>query len=209
MSNNRNLKEIVYQSILDGIIKDEYKAGQIINEKELSERFSVSKSPVREALTALCSENVLKNIPRYGYEVIKITRRNVADILEFRAILETGCMQSCYKNLLPIHFQRLEQINKKCITIEESDNAWTHWSRNREFHLQLIAYSNNTYAYDCLKKAMDVLKRAYAQFYLDRWDEEIGVSDVKSHEPIINCLKEGDIESAKIHLKNDLMDFGY
>ena len=57
-----SLKSLVYQETLDGIISGAYKANQILNEKELVQKFGVSKSPVREALIALCNEGVLRNI---------------------------------------------------------------------------------------------------------------------------------------------------
>ena len=69
----QSLKSIVYQETLDGIIRGEYKAGQIINEQELVQKFGYSKSPIREALIALCNDEILRSIPRYGYEIIRFT----------------------------------------------------------------------------------------------------------------------------------------
>lgn len=91
-----SLKNIVYQETLDGIIRGEYKANQVINEQELVEKFGFSKSPVREALVSLCNEGVLRNIPRYGYEVVRLTRQDVDEMLAFRYILESGMLKKCY-----------------------------------------------------------------------------------------------------------------
>ena len=91
-----SLKSIVYQQTLDGIIKGEYKANQIINEQELVGKFGFSKSPVREALISLCNEGVLRNIPRYGYEVIRLTGKDVNEILRFRFFFFVGLLRDCY-----------------------------------------------------------------------------------------------------------------
>ena len=40
MKQTESLKNVVYNSILNGIIQDEYKPGQIINEKELTEKLA-------------------------------------------------------------------------------------------------------------------------------------------------------------------------
>ena len=61
----KNLKEIVYDSVLNSIYSSEYRANEIITETSLIQKYGYSKSPIREALTALCHEGVLKNIPRW------------------------------------------------------------------------------------------------------------------------------------------------
>lgn len=69
-----NLKKKVYDDVLQSIVRGEYSADDIISEGMLIEKYNVSKSPVREALVQLCSENVLKSIPRCGYMVVKLTK---------------------------------------------------------------------------------------------------------------------------------------
>ena len=50
----KNLKEIVYDSVLNSIYSSEYRANEIITETSLIQKYGYSKSPIREALTALC-----------------------------------------------------------------------------------------------------------------------------------------------------------
>ena len=209
MKAKSSLKEQVYQSILDGIISDEYKSEEIITEKALIEKYNVSKSPIREALIALCNEGVIRNIPRCGYEVIRITRENVKEILKFRSILEKGCMQQYYDTLTDEQIEQLMQYNIPCCDATASDDMWTHWDYNEKFHLKLISYANNSYAYQALKQSMDILKRAYAQFYWDKWNTTIVSIDMRSHAKLIESLKNKDIEQAKRYLDLDLQDFGY
>ena len=63
---NNTLKDVYYDIILQRIIRDEYKSGDIITEKSLVDEFDVSKSPIREALISLCNEKLLKSIPHFG-----------------------------------------------------------------------------------------------------------------------------------------------
>ncbi|MGO5053088.1 GntR family transcriptional regulator [Lachnospiraceae bacterium LCP25S3_G4] len=209
MKVQKSLKEQVYQSILDGIISDEYKSNEIITEKALIDKYQVSKSPIREALIALCNEGVIRSIPRCGYEVIRITRENVKEILKFRSILEKGCMQQCYKTLTAEQIEQLIQYNIPCCDVTAGDDMWTHWDYNQKFHLKLISYANNSYAYKELKQSMDILKRAYAQFYWDKWNTTIVASDMRSHAKLIQSLEKKDIEQAMSCLDLDLQDFGY
>lgn len=209
MTKKESLKEQVYHSILDGIIRDEYKSREIISEKALMEKYKMSKSPVREALIALCSEGVLRSIPRCGYEVIRITGEDVEAILGFRSILEKGCMAQCYQTLTKGQLQSLREYNALCCDENTSSDLWSHWDFNQQFHLKLISYANNPYAYNELQKSMEILKRAYAQFYWDKWNRNIVSSDIRSHETLIGYLEMKDIENAMACLDRDLKDFGY
>ena len=85
-----NLKEKVYQGIYDDVTNGIYKQNDILTESRLIEQYNVSKSPVREALIELCKDGILKNIPRMGYQVMPVTLKEVIDILELRADIETS-----------------------------------------------------------------------------------------------------------------------
>ena len=201
-----NLKLVIYHSILDGIFSDEYKPNQILNEKELVEKYGCSKSPVRDALITLCNEGILRSIPRYGYEVIRLTRETVEQVLQYRFILESGYLRLSYERITPEQIEQLRQTDLLCNQPE--DGIFEHWDKNQEFHLKLISLSGNSYAVQELKRSMDLLKRAYAQFYWDKWEQTSIPSDIKCHKEIISCLESKDIEQAIHYLQTDLDDFG-
>lgn len=54
---------------------------------------------------------------------------------------------------------------------------------------------------------MHFLKLAYAQFYWSQWNSASMPNDLKNHSRILNGLKNGDLESARAALKDDLADF--
>lgn len=200
-----SLKSIVYQQTLDDIIRGEYKANQILNEKELVEKFGFSKSPVREALITLCNEGILKNIPRYGYEVVRLSSRDVDQILRYRFLVESGLLQECYTTITPEQLKNLSDLDELCN--HSVEDMWVHWEHNVNFHLTLASCSGNTYACGQLKKSMDLLKRAYAQFYWDKWDGQYNPSDMRYHQELLNCIKSHDIDGALKKLELDLQDF--
>lgn len=149
MKNSKNLKEKIYDQILDGIVSGEYKGGQILNEQELVQRYSVSKSPVREALTILSSEGILTSIPRYGYQVISFNLSNVRAIMEFRAVLEDYVLCKSFSALTTASIAHLEEL---ALLTSESGDIWEHWTLNENFHLALSSLAENEYLYLQLKR---------------------------------------------------------
>ena len=206
MKSEASLKESIYSSILESIFAMDYRPGDILNEKSLVERYNCSKSPVREALIALCSENVLRSIPRYGYEVVRLTMEDIQEMMEFRYILEGGILRERAYRLTPAQFERLRAIDEKCK--RDTSDPWEHWEYNSEFHIKLLGYCGSDYALEELKRCMLRLKRAYAQYYWGKWDKGLPRADTRNHAEILACLESGDIDGALIHLRDDLNDFG-
>ena len=200
-----SLKDAMYKAILQDILSYEYKPNDILNEKALVEKYGCSKSPVREALLELCADNVLRSIPRYGYEVIRVTRDDVREMLQYRYILESGLLLEHFHAFSDTQIERLADIDEKCSTAAD---MWEHWAFNTEFHLKMALFCGNGYAAESLGRCMDRLKRAYAQFY---WDDPEGVhfsTDTRNHEAILRALREKDGAALSAALAEDMNDFG-
>ncbi len=203
-----NLKKKVYDNIMDSIIHGEYSADDILSESMLTEKYNVSKSPVREALVQLCSENVLKSIPRCGYMVVRITRSDIEDILSYRAAFEAGMLRQAIDGITPEQIKKLEEIDSLCTSPEAVRDFWKHWEYNRQFHLQLMSFSHNKFAYEALEQALDTLTRAYAQFYWNQWKDINFPADTRYHKDIIEAIRSRDADKAARYLMADMEDFG-
>ena len=54
---------------------------------------------------------------------------------------------------------------------------------------------------------MNVLKRAYAQFYWQTWSNVNPALDIAHHNDIMQSIREKDLEKTQNYLKEDLADF--
>lgn len=67
--------------------------GQRVNEVELARQLETSRTPLREALSRLASEGFLVATMNKGYHVPALDPGRVLSLYEFRATVETGCLQ--------------------------------------------------------------------------------------------------------------------
>ncbi len=201
-----NLKEYVYNSILEDIFSLRFKPGDILNERAMVERYACSKSPVREALLILCNENVLRSIPRYGYEVVPLTPQDIRQMMELRMVLELGFLRRGIGSITDAQIAELEEINKKCM--QEDADGRTHWEFNMEFPQRLLDFWGNAYASDTLRRCLLRQKRMYAQAY---WGQERTTPfsvDTRYHGKIIEALKARDLDAALEAFRLDYHDYG-
>ncbi len=201
-----NLKQFVYNAIMDEIYSMKLHPGDVLNEKALVERFGCSKSPVREALLTLCNEGVLKSIPRYGYEIIRLTPQDIRKMMEMRMVLETGFLGRYFRYFTDEQIDELEEINKNCM--DETLDMMTHWKFNMDFHIRMMSFCENDYATDALKRCLSYQTRAYVQSYWGKGERTDFTLDTRNHEKIIKALREKDFEKLMESIVLDYQDFG-
>lgn len=198
----QSLKNQVYEGILGDILKGVYQPNAIINEKNLVEQYQVSKTPVREALVQLCSEGILRNIPRFGYQVSMITPSEIVEVIEFRKIIEVGAMESCCHKLTEEQLQELRDVNEEAKLVTYSTDTKIHWDINEKFHKKLCSFSNNRYLQKALEDSMKTCTRIANQYFVKVWEsheEEDG-----NHYRLVQALEEGRFELAKEILVYDI-----
>lgn len=201
-------KEQVYDRIISSVLDGTYSPGKILSEKALAEEFSFSKAPIREALLKLCNENVLRNIPRLGYEVIRMTEEDIYDIRNLRVSMECGFLCRYGRNISQETLEELRQLLAEEQNTEGCGiDILRNWQENAKFHLTLFAAYRNLYAYHVLEDTLNRQTMAFAQFYWDKWRRRQLVVTSGFHKQTLAALERGDIPAAMELLEKDIRDF--
>jgi len=206
MKDMKNLKTQIHDEEYNKILKGEYSLSEIITEKFLMEKYGVSKAPIREALTQLCSEKMLKSIPRCGYQLTQISMKELQDTLQLRAILELGAFDLYKDKIDEDKINKLIDHVKVGKQLAKEREVSKHWFHNMDFHELLCSFSNN----EALKNSLDETlvkcsRYAYQYFHLN-WDAH-KITDATTHQNFIKTLQNGKTEEAREMLKNDIMSF--
>jgi len=204
---NDSLKRKIYSEILDGIIKGHFSLDQFINEGELAEKYNVSKGPIREALIELCSEKILRSIPRVGYQIIQLTEKNVKEATELRLMLELSGLKKALPIINESALNSLSKLNKE-YEIHAGKNPLTieqHWEYNIHFHLLLNSYAGNSYMNDVLSNTLKLIRRAYVQLYSETDHDEYISTDLSRHVEMEKALRKKEFQKAFDLLKSDIL----
>ena len=78
------LRDVVFNTLRQAILKGELKPGERLMEIALAEKLGVSRTPIREAMRKLEQEGLVVMIPRRGAQVANITEKDLNDVLEVR-----------------------------------------------------------------------------------------------------------------------------
>ncbi|HWG60973.1 MAG TPA: GntR family transcriptional regulator [Streptosporangiaceae bacterium] len=81
--------DVVARRLGQAILSGEIAPGSRLREETLAKQFSVSRTPVREALIMLSASGLVEVEPNRGATVLRLTADDVAEVYRLRALLES------------------------------------------------------------------------------------------------------------------------
>lgn len=98
-SQNKPLRDVVYESLRTTIITGKIPVGERIIEKEYADKLKISRTPIREALKKLQSEELVEYIPKYGVVVKTVTKDDALEVYKIREALELLIIDNTIDNI--------------------------------------------------------------------------------------------------------------
>ena len=103
----RTVGDMVYEVLREGILKGVFQPGERLRQDQLAEAIGVSRIPVRSALMQLESEGLITFNPYRGAVVNKLSAKEMREIYELRALLESNALRKAVEVMTP---ERLAHI---------------------------------------------------------------------------------------------------
>jgi len=155
MNEKTNARDSAYQILKNEILSLNLPLGSKINEIELSEKLGLSRTPIREALSILETENLITKIPQIGYFVQQLNFHDIKDMFEAREILEGNCERLALQRGSDEDWQRLNQLILDSATLLKDGNRFQFVSVGIEFHTEIGRAAKNDILYQMLKNLHD------------------------------------------------------
>ena len=141
---NKPLRERIYSQLMEDIVAGRINAGEKLIEEELTKRFNVSRTPVREALFLLEKEGFVLHKKNIGAVVRKITEGNVKEIFEIVAQLEGYAAEKiCFANNIEQKIFELNMLEEKMEHFSKIKDYYEYQNVNVEFHRFFIENCGN------------------------------------------------------------------
>lgn len=129
----------IHAILQDEIVRLQLKPLDTLNEKQLGQRFGVSRTPVREALLRLADEGLVEIYPQSGTFVSRIPRRALYEAILIRKALEATTVSLAIAAMKDgSRFGSLEDNQAALIEASEAGDIPLFHRLDTEFH-QLIA----------------------------------------------------------------------
>ena len=138
----------------------EFKPGQPLSEKELSLRYGVSRTPVREALLQLEDESLVEIYPQAGTFVSRISVHGVTEAQFIREALECAALRAAVGHLGPADVKRLETNLDRQRDAHAAHDVDTFYILDEAFHQAIVEHSGYPGVWRFAQRAKVHLNRA-------------------------------------------------
>jgi len=176
--------EVLEARIMSGGIDSQ----SIITEQNIAEEFSASRGTAREALQRLADAHILVSLPRKGYMLCNITRKDFLSLFEVRLPLEKLCVEKALRRATD-----RELLDLKAAQLNGMSNT--------AFHLRLAELSGNKYLYQTLETYIRIAT-LYVNLY-STYDISTEVANLH-HMELLDALIRRDPDAALLAITADL-----
>lgn len=188
------LRDVVFNTLRQAILKGELKPGERLMEIALAEKLGVSRTPIREAMRKLELEGLVVMIPRRGAQVANITEKDLNDVLEVRIALENVAIEKACTRMSQ------EDMGKLWLAAKEFERTMAEGNLVRLAEAD-VAFHEIIYRASDNKRLNQVLNNLREQIYRYRVEylkeEETRNLLVKEHEELTRAIRERDVEKAQ------------
>jgi DNA-binding GntR family transcriptional regulator len=134
---------VLRAELLNGLLVPDQKLRLV----EISRRFGVSQSVVREALTRLAEQNLVVSTPQRGFRVRGLSIEDISDLTETRVEIESVALRLAIERG-DVHWETgvlaAHHILERTSFVKDDETVNEEWSiHHRNFHQALLAGCNN------------------------------------------------------------------
>jgi DNA-binding GntR family transcriptional regulator len=192
-----------YQAIKERIIKTDLTPGAVINESSLMEELGLGRTPIREALKKLQSDDLVVVKPRRGIFVSELAITDLSQIFEVRVELERLAVRLACQRITESQLEKLDHYATMYLTStdlgkEEIINL------DAQFHAIIREATQNRFLISNLEYFYNLSLRIW---YLALPRTAVEEIDVQAHCDIYQALANRDQKKAEERITKHIRDF--
>jgi DNA-binding GntR family transcriptional regulator len=130
------------------ILSGERPPGSTLDEQGLAVSFSVSRTPIREALRLLAASGLIAHRPRHTAEVVALSDARLSELFQVMAELEALCAAYAAEKMSPAEREALAQCHRDMGQLVRAGDLEGYTAANDVFHSQIYAGAKNAYLGD-------------------------------------------------------------
>ena len=185
--------DFIAEQLRQGIATGSISPGELIDQRDIAERFGMSPTPVREALNQLAAEGLLVRAPNRSLRVVHITQQGVAELREvylMRIALERLATELAHEQISRATIAELERINDAMAEAAQCGDLQGVRTLNYSFHMRIYQSAQSPRLAEAIQRLWILLpwETLWLQGALDQ--------PLAEHRQIIAALSTGSAEEA-------------
>jgi DNA-binding GntR family transcriptional regulator len=192
-----------YHQIKEKIITVEMPPGSVIQETRLMQELGLGRTPIREALKQLKSENLVVVAPRRGMFVTDVAITDLPHIFEVRVELEALCARLAAQRITAQQQSQLTDLMAKCRQSDPGDKE-LFLSLDRRFHQLMAEAAGNKFLSSEVERFYNLSLRIWYLAINSIQPQDV---DVDAHYEIVHAIKSRDSDTSERRMRKHIQHF--
>lgn len=192
----------IYAQMKQKICNLQYRPGEILLIQQLAAEFDTSRTPVKEAIIRLVSDNYAEQIDGGHFKIAEISESEVLEIFEVRRALESMAAEGLASRITDAQLDELASLIQKSRAAQETADRMTVLECDTAFHKKLMDFYGNRINCSVLDMLNERLQRIR---FLTQTSPHLKMID-DEHEQILLALRDRNPQEAArgmgVHLAN-------
>ena len=174
-----------------------------LDERQLTQALGVSRTPIREAMTLLEQEGFLRTVPRRGIFIVRKTKRQIIEMIEMWAALESMAARLATVNASDADIARLRRMFDEFNNSTPAEHIDEYSDANIAFHQAIIRLSGSHLMGQTIENLF-IHVRAIRRMTISQNDR--AARSIVDHMRIIEALERRDTELAERLVRQHSLD---
>jgi DNA-binding GntR family transcriptional regulator len=206
IASNASLRDQAYAALKQAIVEaDIYShSGEVrLDERQLSLSLGVSRTPIREAMTLLEQEGLLRTVPRRGIFIVRKTKRQIVEMIEMWAAIESLAARLATLHASDEEIAGLRKMFDDFVNSAPAEHISEYSDANIAFHQAIIRLSGSHLMGQTLENLF-IHVRAIRRMTISQADR--ASRSIVDHMRIIEALERRDTELAERLVRQHSLD---
>lgn len=192
----------VYEGLREDILSLRLQPGTLLDETELSKRFHVSRSPVREALIRLSGEGLVQTLRNRSSIIAPFDISMIQSHLNAMKLMYCLTARLAALNRTKAQLESLRAMVKAHTVDMKSGDRAKLVKNNRDFHVAIAEAGGNSFFVSWMSSVLDQGQRLMG-LYLEDVEEKRSESMLSEHVAIVQAIAAGDPDGAEKAASDD------
>tara|TARA_B100000949_G_scaffold181805_1_gene163022 strand:- start:653 stop:1369 length:717 start_codon:yes stop_codon:yes gene_type:complete len=185
----------VYETLKHEILDLTLQPGSPIDEVKLTERFSMSRTPIREALVKLAGEGLVVTLPNRSTVVAPIDFQNLTQFFDALTLMYRVTTRLAATNRTDAEIARIRALQKGYEDAVGAKNVPAMIEVNRDFHAEIARAGKNRYYTDLFERLLDEGRRLLRLYY-SSFNDELPQIYLDEHDEMVRAVVDRDVAAA-------------
>jgi DNA-binding GntR family transcriptional regulator len=174
--------------ILGGVLPP----GERLIEEQLTQRFGISRAPLREALRQLAQQGLIEHLPRRGVRVAELSDADADELLALRDVLERYAIGVALSQPAPPSLTGLTEAWEAMDAAVRDGDVFAKNDSHLRFHIEVVALAGRRHllqAYEPVILKLQLKMATNLRLEAERQDTSEGL---RQHQGLLDAIATGN-----------------